>query len=67
MEPTISDKEVIDVMRDGGLRVVDYAKEQWMSPTKYPDFTADERRQHIDRWNQIGMRIREMAKELKRK
>ena len=58
----ITDKEVIDVMRDGGIRVVDHAKEQWM---KYPRFTHDERQENIKRWDCIGARIRELAKKWK--
>lgn len=62
-EPT--DKEVLNTLLDGGVRLCDYAIEQWESG-KYrstPEDIASNRR----RWRSMKDRMREIVNDLKAK
>lgn len=59
----VSDKEVIEVMKDGGLQLVEYAKKKWMS-NEYGDDTKM-KWDNLKRWNTIANRISELARLLK--
>ena len=65
----VTDKEVIAVMKDGGLKLVEYAKIQWLSG-KYdtpgePELNSKMRRENLERWSKIERRIPELARLLK--
>lgn len=60
----VSDQEVIQVMIDGGRRLCDYAKEQWVAG-KYGRDNQQMIRDNLQRWNAIECRISELGKLLK--
>lgn len=62
----MSTKEIISIMKDGGLKIVNEAKLKWMDPNYYKGFSEEERRNHIKRWERIDKRIRELAIEMNR-
>lgn len=55
-----SDSEVWGVMRDGGIRLCDYAEQQWRSG-KYDQMSDAETKENIQRWRYIRQRIRKLA------
>jgi hypothetical protein len=63
----VRDNEVIQVMKDGGLKLVEYARKQWLSGIyDMPGGDNHEFRQiHLNRWKEIEQRIPELAQLLK--
>lgn len=59
----MADKEVIDIMISGGLKVCEYAVSRHESDAY--KMSPEDRWAHIQRWNRIRSRIRELGKEFK--
>ena len=56
--------EAVDVMRSGGLQVVEDAIAKWWSGKYGPNLDPQS---HIQRWRKVGERIAEITSDLKKR
>ena len=59
----VTDREVLDIMKDGGKKLCKYALDQWIGNVYRLD--EESRQAHIKRWHEIESRITDLAYKIK--